>query len=78
MQRNQPSPIALRHLLAGLEGCRVRGDENLVVTGVAYHSGEVAPGGIFVALKGARTDGHRFVAEALSRGAAAIVSEQEN
>jgi UDP-N-acetylmuramoyl-L-alanyl-D-glutamate--2,6-diaminopimelate ligase len=78
VQRSQPSPIALSRLLAGLEGCRVRGDENPAVTGVAYHSGEVTPGGIFVALKGARTDGHRFVAEAIRRGAAAIVSEQEN
>ncbi len=30
-----------------------------------------------MALKGAHTDGHRFVADALSRGAAAIVSEEE-
>jgi UDP-N-acetylmuramoyl-L-alanyl-D-glutamate--2,6-diaminopimelate ligase len=67
----------LRELLSGLEGCRLQGAENLTVTGVAYHSGEVAPGGVFVALKGARTDGHRFIAQALEQGAAAIVSEQE-
>lgn len=72
-----PSPLTLQELLSGLEGCRLRGAENLTVTGVAYHSGEVAEGGVFVALKGARTDGHRFVAQALDRGAAAIVSEQE-
>ncbi len=77
MHRDQPSSIALKRLLEGLEGCRILGDENLVVTGLAYHSGEVAPGMVFVALKGARTDGHRFLADALSRGAAAIVTEQE-
>ena len=44
---------------------------------MAYHSGQVAPGEVFVALQGALTDGHRFVADALARGAAAIVSEQE-
>ncbi len=77
MQRDQPSPISLPRLLAGLEGCRIQGDAELVVTGVAYHSGQVRAGEVFVALKGARTDGHRFVADALSRGAAAIVSEAE-
>ena len=77
MHRHYPSPITIKRLLAGLEGCRLQGDENLVVTGVAYHSGEVEPGGVFVALKGVRTDGHRFIYEAIRRGAAAIVTEQE-
>jgi len=43
-----------------------------------YHtdSREVVPGGVFFALKGASTDGHRFIADALSRGAAALVVER--
>jgi UDP-N-acetylmuramoyl-L-alanyl-D-glutamate--2,6-diaminopimelate ligase len=77
LHHDQPSPLALQRLLAGLPGCLIQGDESLVVTGVAYHSGQVQAGEVFVALKGALTDGHRFVAEAISRGAAAIVSEQE-
>ncbi|OGP71834.1 MAG: UDP-N-acetylmuramoyl-L-alanyl-D-glutamate--2,6-diaminopimelate ligase [Deltaproteobacteria bacterium RBG_13_60_28] len=67
----------LRELLAGLEGCHVSGDDRHPVPGVAYHSQEVVPGGVFVALKGTRTDGHRFLADALSRGARVIVTEQE-
>jgi len=67
----------LRELLAGLQGCRVTGDDQLAVPGVAYHSQDVIPGGIFVALKGARTDGHRFLDAALSRGAKVIVTEQD-
>jgi UDP-N-acetylmuramoyl-tripeptide--D-alanyl-D-alanine ligase len=39
-------------------------------------SREVKPGGLFFALKGNETDGHRFIADALARGAAAIVVEQ--
>ncbi|MGO9393175.1 MAG: UDP-N-acetylmuramoyl-L-alanyl-D-glutamate--2,6-diaminopimelate ligase [Desulfobaccales bacterium] len=77
MHREPTSSIPLKRLLAGLEGCLLKGDENLAVTGLAYHSGEVVPGGVFVALKGVRTDGRRFVAEAIANGAAAIVSEQE-
>jgi len=72
-----PASHALKRLLAGLEGCQIRGDENLVVRGVAYHSGQVQAGDVFVALKGVHTDGHRFVAEAISRGATAIISEEE-
>src|SRR5260370_39665749 len=43
-----------------------------------YHtdSREVVPGGVFFALKGGSTDGHRFIADALSRGAAALVAER--
>ena len=46
----------------------VRGD------GVAFDSRTVEPGQVFVALRGAR-DGHEFVADALTRGAAFAVVE---
>jgi UDP-N-acetylmuramoyl-tripeptide--D-alanyl-D-alanine ligase len=43
-----------------------------------YHtdSREVLPGGVFFALRGASTDGHRFIRDALARGAAALVVER--
>jgi UDP-N-acetylmuramoyl-L-alanyl-D-glutamate--2,6-diaminopimelate ligase len=47
-----------------------------VVTGIAYDSRAVAPGQVFVALKGQHTDGTSFARQAIERGAAAIVSEQ--
>ncbi len=43
---------------------------------VTHDSRRVKPGGIFVATPGARLDGNQFVAEALRRGAVAVVSEQ--
>ena len=67
----------LKELLTGLPGCRVAGDDRLPIPALAYHSQEVVPGGVFVALKGVRTDGHRFLATALSQGARVIVTEQE-
>ncbi|HUZ87298.1 MAG TPA: UDP-N-acetylmuramoyl-tripeptide--D-alanyl-D-alanine ligase [Candidatus Baltobacterales bacterium] len=39
-------------------------------------SREVARGGLFFALRGAETDGHRFVSDAISRGAAAVVVQR--
>jgi UDP-N-acetylmuramoyl-L-alanyl-D-glutamate--2,6-diaminopimelate ligase len=65
----------LKELLDGLKGVKVAGDDRLVVQGLAYHSGQVVPGGIFVALKGAKTDGHRFLSQALSLGARVVVTE---
>jgi UDP-N-acetylmuramoyl-L-alanyl-D-glutamate--2,6-diaminopimelate ligase len=60
-----------------LSGCRVIGDLDLAVTGLAYHSREVVPGGVFVALKGCRTDGHLYLAASLKQGARVVVTEEE-
>jgi UDP-N-acetylmuramoyl-L-alanyl-D-glutamate--2,6-diaminopimelate ligase len=46
------------------------------VAGIAYDSRAVAPGQVFVALKGQHADGTAFARQAIERGAAAIVSEQ--
>lgn len=43
------------------------------VSGVAFDSREVGPGDLFIALKGEATDGHRFVAQAQSSGAAGVL-----
>jgi len=45
------------------------------VTGIAYDSRAVAPGEVFVALRGQHADGTAFARQAIERGAAAIVSE---
>ncbi len=73
----EPKPIkSLAELLRGLEGAKTSGDDRLLITGVAYHSQQVTPGGVFVALKGAKTDGHRFLSQALDQGARVVVSEE--
>jgi UDP-N-acetylmuramoyl-tripeptide--D-alanyl-D-alanine ligase len=43
------------------------------VRGAAVDSRLVEPGNLFVALAGERTDGHRFVSQAVARGAAALL-----
>ncbi|MFO7323811.1 MAG: Mur ligase family protein, partial [Chloroflexota bacterium] len=42
---------------------------------VVENSAEVQPGGVFVARRGLSVDGHQFIAQAVERGAAAIVGE---
>jgi UDP-N-acetylmuramyl-tripeptide synthetase len=43
---------------------------------ITHDSRRAVPGGIFVAIEGARTDGNRYVSEATRRGAIAIISEK--
>jgi UDP-N-acetylmuramoyl-L-alanyl-D-glutamate--2,6-diaminopimelate ligase len=44
------------------------------ITAVAYDSRKVTPGALFVAIRGEHADGNQFVGDALSRGAAVVVS----
>ncbi|MEO5809489.1 MAG: UDP-N-acetylmuramoyl-tripeptide--D-alanyl-D-alanine ligase [Sphingomicrobium sp.] len=46
------------------------------VHGVTFDSREVQPGDLFVAMPGTATDGHRFVAGAMTAGAAAVLVSQ--
>ncbi|WP_341534023.1 UDP-N-acetylmuramoyl-L-alanyl-D-glutamate--2,6-diaminopimelate ligase [Sporosalibacterium faouarense] len=49
--------------------------KNIDISGIAYHSKKVAPGDIFVCIKGYKTDGHRYVMGAIANGASAIIVE---
>jgi UDP-N-acetylmuramyl-tripeptide synthetase len=46
---------------------------DLKITSVHYRSTEVRPGGIFFAIKGQQADGHHYIGNAVSNGAAAVV-----
>src|ERR1700756_2797592 len=47
------------------------------VTGLEYDSRKAAPGTVFFAFPGARVDGREFAADAVAKGALAVVSELE-
>jgi UDP-N-acetylmuramoyl-L-alanyl-D-glutamate--2,6-diaminopimelate ligase len=47
-------------------------------TGVQYDSRRVRPGDIFVAMAGGTTDGNKYIAAALERGAVAIVTDSRD
>jgi UDP-N-acetylmuramoyl-L-alanyl-D-glutamate--2,6-diaminopimelate ligase len=67
--------LQLDALLEGLSA-RISGDASTVISELAYHSQQVKPGALFVALRGARTDGHRFAQQAAEAGAAAVLGEE--
>ena len=59
--------------LATILGANLRGDGSALVSGVAIDSRAVRPGDAFVALRGARVDGHDFVGQAAAAGATAAL-----
>ena len=54
----------------------VAGDPQIDVTQITADSRQVIPGACFVAYQGLGVDGHRFIPDAIARGAAAVVGEQ--
>ncbi len=58
--------------LAAAAGGQGYGKERRLV-GVCIDSRAISPGALFLALQGTRVDGHDFVEEAITRGAAAVV-----
>ncbi len=65
---------SLRNLPQGDMGRKIQGAE---ASCVAIDSRKIAPGGIFIATRGEKVDGHCFIAEVAAGGALGIVCEQE-
>ncbi|MFJ2030467.1 UDP-N-acetylmuramoyl-L-alanyl-D-glutamate--2,6-diaminopimelate ligase [Streptosporangium sp. NPDC087985] len=67
--------MKLSDLLAGYDHQVLQGDPESVDVraGVAYDSRRMTSGSMYVAMWGSRTDGHRFVRDAVERGAVAVM-----
>src|SRR5271154_5851639 len=50
-------------------------ESDAVVTGWSVDSRTIQPGDLFFALRGPNQDGHAYIAQALQKGAAAVVAE---
>ncbi|HWR01890.1 MAG TPA: UDP-N-acetylmuramoyl-L-alanyl-D-glutamate--2,6-diaminopimelate ligase [Chlorobaculum sp.] len=72
-------PMAtVAEIIAGIGGVlEIRGEAGVSeVTGVTCDSREVVPGGLFVAVRGFRTDGHLHIDAAIDAGAVAVVCQE--
>src|SRR5579859_8192039 len=67
--------MKLTEVFAGLEAQVPASAAELDVRSVACDSRKVQPRALFFALHGAKADGNAFIRDAVSRGAAAIASE---
>jgi UDP-N-acetylmuramoyl-L-alanyl-D-glutamate--2,6-diaminopimelate ligase len=54
----------------------VEGDATVLVTGVHHDSRRIQPGDLFVVRRGEKYDGNTFVADAVARGAVAVLAER--
>lgn len=57
-------------------GCPIMAAEETVIRAITTDSRLVLPGDLFVALRGKRADGHRYLSEARAKGAALLISEE--
>ena len=67
--------MKLRELLKDIEITALRADPDTEIGGVRYDSRAVQPGDLFVAVKGLKSDGHKFIPMALEKGAAAVLCQ---
>jgi UDP-N-acetylmuramoyl-L-alanyl-D-glutamate--2,6-diaminopimelate ligase len=57
-------------------GGRLTGDEGAEVSDVTHDSRQARQGTLFVAVRGANVDAHRFVSQVMEQGAVGVISEQ--
>lgn len=69
--------MTLEQLISALEEKEILAQENTAVEikNISYHSRKVTPGSLFVCIRGFKEDGGDFVAEAIERGAVALLGE---
>jgi len=66
----------LKAVLNGIEGLKAKGNLDIDITSIAHDSRKVKSGGMFIAIKGFETDGHKYIKSAIDNGAKVIVVEE--
>src|SRR5207247_1177497 len=68
--------MLLGELAKAIPGAILTGPADLDVRAIQVDSRSVSPGDLFVAYRGVSLDSHRFVPDAIARGASAVVVER--
>ena len=63
--------------LIGADAAAPAGSGNVEVAGITSDSRNVRPGSVFAAIAGSKADGARFIADAVAKGAVAILTSQD-
>ncbi|WP_320051989.1 UDP-N-acetylmuramoyl-L-alanyl-D-glutamate--2,6-diaminopimelate ligase [uncultured Acetobacteroides sp.] len=67
----------LEHILSGVEIVQVIGSKALDVPCVGFDSRNVVSGQLFIAISGTQVDGHKYIPDAIAKGAKIIVCEKQ-
>lgn len=70
--------MKLSELVKNVSIKEIFGDPEREITDIVYDSRKVKEGSLFVALKGAQFDGHRFIVDAIGNGASAVAVEDNS
>src|SRR5438876_2456400 len=69
--------MLLKTLVPAIPIRKIIGTIDRPVESIAYDSRRVQRNGMFVALRGEKSDGHQFIGQAIEKGASVIVAERE-
>ncbi|UCB56597.1 MAG: UDP-N-acetylmuramoyl-L-alanyl-D-glutamate--2,6-diaminopimelate ligase [Candidatus Omnitrophota bacterium] len=69
--------MRLKKLIEDLDYRRLENISDCRIKGISSHSAKVGPGYLFVAIKGEKSDGHRFLKQAVDKGARAVIIQKD-
>lgn len=69
--------MLLPELIEELKVLDIRGDIHIDIDGIAYDSRKVKKDYVFVCIDGMKSDGHKFVLQALKNGASALIIQKK-
>jgi len=67
---------ALKEILQSVEVTKIVGNDDRYISNLNLDSRQITDNGMFFAIKGTLTDGHRFIDSAISNGAVVIICEE--
>ena len=68
--------MKLKELIQDIEAVEIRGSQDIDIAAVTGDSREVTPGALFIAVRGFASDGHKYIGQALEKGAVAVICEE--
>ncbi|HRZ86715.1 MAG TPA: UDP-N-acetylmuramoyl-L-alanyl-D-glutamate--2,6-diaminopimelate ligase [bacterium] len=70
--------MVLQDLVHGLDTVTAAGRTDIEITGISVDSRRISPGELFCAVRGSAADGRSFINDAISRGAAAVLTDDRS
>lgn len=68
--------MRLTDLIKDLNILKINGNSDIGINKIEYDSRKVTQNDVFVAVRGYKTDGHKYIEQAVKNGAAAVIAEE--